>query len=143
MRPPAVLPVAEDVDVQLDLTDVRRAHTAQAERGQHVNKTESPWPHPRDGHRWGMPRWPFAAPELRARPGGFARALRINAKSKSPNKQSSSRWSQPVTVRQNPHLQLPAGAVTDHRIQFTSHALTAIMGGDIEAVNNALACGAG
>ena len=32
----------------------------------------------------------------------------------------------------------PQGRVTDHRIQFTSHALTAIMGGDIEAVINAL-----
>ena len=62
-----------------------------------------------------------------------------NAKSKSPNKQSSaSRWSQPVTVR-------PKSAPTTTRrggspiTASNSHrTLTAIMGGDIEAVINAL-----
>ncbi|HBP44857.1 MAG TPA: peptide chain release factor 1, partial [Flavobacteriales bacterium] len=32
----------------------------------------------------------------------------------------------------------PQGRVTDHRIQFTSHALNAIMDGDLEAVISAL-----
>ena len=140
----AVLPVAEDVDVQLDLTDVRRdTYRASGAGGQHVNKTESAvrLTHEPTGivvecqdGRSQHQNYEHALEVLRTR-------LFEREREKQISEQAEHRKSLVSTGDRSAKIRTynyPQGRVTDHRIQFTSHALTAIMGGDIEAVINAL-----
>jgi len=140
----AVLPVAEDVDVQLDLTDVRRdTYRASGAGGQHVNKTESAvrLTHEPTGivvecqdGRSQHQNYEHALEVLRTR-------LFEREREKQISEQAEQRKSLVSTGDRSAKIRTynyPQGRVTDHRIQFTSHALTAIMGGDIEAVINAL-----
>ena len=140
----AVLPVAEDVDVQLDLTDVRRdTYRASGAGGQHVNKTESAvrLTHEPTGivvecqdGRSQHQNYEHALEVLRTR-------LFEREREKQINEQAEQRKSLVSTGDRSAKIRTynyPQGRVTDHRIQFTSHALTAVMGGDLEAVINAL-----
>lgn len=140
----AVLPVAEDVDVQLDLTDVRRdTYRASGAGGQHVNKTESAvrLTHEPTGivvecqdGRSQHQNYEHALEVLRTR-------LFEREREKQISEQAEKRKSLVSTGDRSAKIRTynyPQGRVTDHRIQFTSHALTAIMGGDLEAVISAL-----
>ena len=140
----AVLPVAEDVDVKLDLTDVRRdTYRASGAGGQHVNKTESAvrLTHEPTGivvecqdGRSQHQNYEHALEVLRTR-------LFEREREKQISEQAEQRKSLVSTGDRSAKIRTynyPQGRVTDHRIQFTSHALTAIMGGDLEAVINAL-----
>ena len=139
----AVLPVAEDVDVQLDLTDVRRdTYRASGAGGQHVNKTESAvrLTHEPTGivvecqdGRSQHQNYEHALEVLRTRLFEREREKQISEQA-----ENASRWSRQDRSAKIRTYNYPQGRVTDHRIQFTSHALTAIMGGDLETVINAL-----
>ena len=140
----AVLPVAEDVDVQLDLTDVRRdTYRASGAGGQHVNKTESAvrLTHEPTGivvecqdGRSQHQNYEHALEVLRTRLFEREREKQISERAEK-RKSLVSTGDRSAKIRT---YNYPQGRVTDHRIQFTSHALTAIMGGDLEAVINAL-----
>lgn len=140
----AVLPVAEDVDVQLDLTEVRRdTYRASGAGGQHVNKTESAvrLTHEPSGivvecqdGRSQHQNYEHALDVLRTRLFEQEREKQI-AEQAEKRKSLVSTGDRSAKIRT---YNYPQGRVTDHRIQFTSHALTAIMGGDLEAVINAL-----
>ncbi len=139
-----VLPVAEDVDVQLDLTDVRRdTYRASGAGGQHVNKTESAvrLTHEPTGivvecqdGRSQHQNYEHALEVLRTRLFEREREKQI-ADQAEKRKSLVSTGDRSAKIRT---YNYPQGRVTDHRIQFTSHALNAIMDGDLEAVISAL-----
>ncbi|MBN30852.1 MAG: peptide chain release factor 1 [Crocinitomicaceae bacterium] len=139
-----VLPVAEDVDVQLDLTDVRRdTYRASGAGGQHVNKTESAvrLTHEPTGivvecqdGRSQHQNYEHALEVLRTRLFEREREKQI-AEQAEKRKSLVSTGDRSAKIRT---YNYPQGRVTDHRIQFTSHALNAIMDGDLEAVISAL-----
>lgn len=140
----AVLPVAEDVDVQLDLTDVRRdTYRASGAGGQHVNKTESAvrLTHEPTGivvecqdGRSQHQNYEHALEVLRTRLFERERERQIAERAEQ-RKSLVSTGDRSAKIRT---YNYPQGRVTDHRIGFTSHALSAIMGGDLEAVIDAL-----
>ena len=140
----AVLPVAEDVDVQLDLTDVRRdTYRASGAGGQHVNKTESAvrLTHEPTGivvecqdGRSQHQNYEHALEVLRTRLFERERERQIAERAEQ-RKSLVSTGDRSAKIRT---YNYPQGRVTDHRIGFTSHALNAIMGGDLEAVIDAL-----
>ena len=140
----AVLPVAEDVDVQLDLIDVRRdTYRASGAGGQHVNKTESAvrLTHEPTGivvecqdGRSQHQNYEHALEVLRTRLFERERERQIAERAEQ-RKSLVSTGDRSAKIRT---YNYPQGRVTDHRIGFTSHALNAIMGGDLEAVIDAL-----
>lgn len=140
----AVLPVAEDVDVQLDLTDVRRdTYRASGAGGQHVNKTESAvrLTHEPTGivvecqdGRSQHQNYEHALEVLRTRLFERERERQISERAEQ-RKSLVSTGDRSAKIRT---YNYPQGRVTDHRIGYTSHALSAIMGGDLEAVIDAL-----
>lgn len=140
----AVLPVAEDVDVHLDLTDVRRdTFRASGAGGQHVNKTESAvrLTHEPTGivvecqdGRSQHQNYEHALEVLRTRMFERERERQLAERAEQ-RKSLVSTGDRSAKIRT---YNYPQGRVTDHRIQFTSHALTAIMGGDLDAVIDAL-----
>jgi len=140
----AVLPVAEDVDVELDLSVVRRdTFRASGAGGQHVNKTESAvrLTHAPSGivvecqdGRSQHQNYEYALEVLRTRLFEQERD-RQNAERAERRKSLVSTGDRSAKIRT---YNYPQGRVTDHRIQFTSHALTAIMGGDLLPVIEAL-----
>ena len=136
----AVLPEAEDVDVQINDVDLKiDTYRASGAGGQHVNKTES-------------------AIRITHIPSGLvvtcqdessqhknrASALKVlrsrllaDQKEKAAAERAAERKSLVSTGDRSAKIRtynFPQGRVTDHRINFTSYRLTEIMNGDIEEV---------
>jgi peptide chain release factor 1 len=140
----AVLPVARDVDVTLNLNDVRKdTYRASGAGGQHVNKTESAVRlthlptgtvvECQDG-RSQHQNYEWALEELRAR-------LYDAARQEAEAGRAAERKSQVSTGDRSAKIRtynFPQGRVTDHRIGLTIHALQAVMQGQLQEVIEAL-----
>ena len=136
----AVLPEAEEVDVEINDTDLKiDTYRASGAGGQHVNKTES-------------------AIRITHIPSGLvvtcqdessqhknrAAALKVlrsrllaDQKEKAAAERAAERKSLVSTGDRSAKIRtynFPQGRVTDHRINFTSYRLSEIMNGDIEEV---------
>lgn len=140
----AVLPVAREVDVELNLTDVRKdTFRASGAGGQHVNKTESAV---RLTH---VPTGTVVeCQDGRSQHQNYDRALEVlrsrlydAAREAAEAERAAERKSQVSTGDRSAKIRtynFPQGRVTDHRIGLTLHALPAILGGDLSPVIEAL-----
>ena len=140
----AVLPVAREVDVELNMTDVRKdTFRASGAGGQHVNKTESAV---RLTH---VPTGTVVeCQDGRSQHQNFERALEVlrsrlydAAREAAESERAAERKSQVSTGDRSAKIRtynFPQGRVTDHRIGLTLHALPAILGGDLNPVIEAL-----
>ncbi|MGB2229340.1 MAG: peptide chain release factor-like protein, partial [Flavobacteriales bacterium] len=140
----AVLPVAREVDVELNLNDVRKdTFRASGAGGQHVNKTESAvrLTHVPTGTvvecqdgRSQHQNYEWALQELRTRLYDAARA-EAEAERAAERKSQVSTGDRSAKIRT---YNFPQGRVTDHRIGLTIHALQAVMQGQLQEVIEAL-----
>ena len=140
----AILPIAEDVDVELKVSDLRRdTFRASGAGGQHVNKTESAV---RLTH---IPTGIVVeCQDGRSQHANLEHAMEVmrtklfeQERAKQEEERSENRKKLVSTGDRSAKIRtynFPQGRVTDHRIGFTSHALPAIIGGDLTEVIEAL-----
>ena len=139
-----VLPEAEDVDVDLDMKDVKKdTYRAQGAGGQHVNQPESAvrWTHLPTGIV-------VECQDGRSQHKNYEQALKVLRSrmfdmefKKKQAEQAAKRKTMVSTGDRSAKIRtynFPQGRVTDHRIGFTSHALNAIIGGELNEVIEAL-----
>lgn len=136
----AVLPVAQEVDVEVNMNDVRKdTFRASGAGGQHVNKTESAV---RLTH---LPTGTVVeCQDGRSQHQNFERALEVlrsrlfdRAQEEQEAQRAAERKSQVSTGDRSAKIRtynFPQGRVTDHRINLTIHALPAILQGDLDGV---------
>ena len=134
----AVMPEAEDVDVQLEEKDLKiETMRASGAGGQHVNKTESAirMTHIPTGLTVHMQ-------EERSQIKNRAKALKIiraklyeQERERLANERSANRKSQVGTGDRSERIRtynFPQSRVTDHRINHTSHQMDAVMNGALD-----------
>ena len=141
----AVLPEAEDVEIDLNMDDVRVDYfRASGAGGQHVNKTSSAvrMPHIPTG-------MVVECQDERSQLENRAKALRVlkarlldQAQQKADAELTEERRSQVGTGDRSERIRtynFPQGRVTDHRINLTLYKLDNILNGDIDEFIQALA----
>ena len=134
----AVLPEAEEFDVEISMNDIRKdIFCASGPGGQSVEYDllgDPPDAHP-DRYRRAMPGPEIAAQELRQ---GFRRTShpRLNLEySKYLDEIASKRKTMVSTGDRSAKIRTynyPQGRITDHRINYTIYNLSAFMDGDIQ-----------
>ncbi|MEJ6795150.1 MAG: peptide chain release factor 1, partial [Flavobacteriales bacterium] len=140
----AVLPEADEVDVQLNMGDVRKdTYRASGAGGQHVNKTESAV---RLTH---IPtNTVVECQDGRSQHKNYAQALSVLRTKlyeqefvKIEKERAANRKSQVTTGDRSAKIRTynyPQGRVTDHRINLTLYNLNNIINGDIQDIIDAL-----